>query len=1102
MVRISVLGTLRASVGGTDVDLGTARQRAVLARLVAEGGRVVSTDRFIDDLWQGQPPPKALAALQVYVSNLRRALEPDRRPRTPASVLVSAPPGYRLQLGPDDVDVWRFPRMLEAGAAGLVSGAYAEAAALIDQALALFGDRPYGEFAEEEWAAPEVARLEELRLAALEYRAEAHLGLGRHVEAVPDLENHVRAHPLRENAVRLLALALYRSGRQGDALTVLRKARRHLAEELGLDPGPALRELEADILVQAASLDRRSAAPDPWPPPPEPRPAVPDVRREPEMVGRAAELGRLEEVVRRPADGFRMVWVAGDAGSGKSTLLDALAALAEREGLLVAYGRCPETGGGAPPGWAWSEVLRGLVAHRPPSHDLAARLAPLLTDDGATSAQFLLARALAEYLTGVAASAPLLVVLEDVHRADGETLHLLRYLAVPATPVLVVASYRPAEAEADLTATRAALAARTAAHLDLPGLDEAEVARLLLDRSGLRVDAATARVVTERTGGNPLFVCETARLLATDGSAAVHALPPGVRDLIRRRVARLPGTAQTVLRDAAIVGRDVDVEVLLAMHDAADEETVLAGLEAGVLTGLLAEPRPGHVRFAHVLVQETLYEDTPKIRRARLHGRVLTALERVCPADVAALGHHALAAATTRTVGRAVEYAAAAARRAAGLHAHAEAARLLQGALDLLADERDPRRLDLLCRLVSARAHAGDVLGALDARAEALAEARRTGDREAVARALTAYDAPVTWTIQPNRIMNAGLVAAIEEALAGAEGSMRCRLLVTLTFEVEGHDLRRAEAAGVEALEIARRLDDPELLCRALNARSFSLLHPAHREELEENGRELLDVGARHGLLAYQTQAHHSLFMVALGHNDLETARHHADRAVEYSTSGQFGLALSILAIFDALAFMIRGDFEESWRRHAEVVSRMEAAGGLNAHLQRIVGRFIIGLARGDGGEMLSEMRELHARLGDIFTEFFARALVAAGRLEEARAVWHPESEVPRDYTWLGMMSLRGETAVALGDHRIAERCYEELLPWRGELGGLHCGSVTVGPVAHILGDIALLLGRADVAAGHFEQAVQVAEQVGSPHWAERARQALGRLRPPRAARR
>jgi len=1098
-------------VSGAPADLGPARQRAVIARLVCAEGQVVSTDRFIEDLWRGQPPPKALAALQVYVSNLRRTLEPDRPPRAPATVLVSAAPGYRLDLAPEAVDAWRFR--------ALVEGAFTEsdparAVAVLDEALGLWAGPAYAEFAGEEWAAPEAAHLEELRLAAVERRAEAALELGRHAEIVPALERHVGDHPLRENATRLLALAYYRSGRQGDALAALRAVRSALADELGVDPGPALRAIEADILAQSPALQ---LAPRPAPPPapaavaPPPAVPLPVSRPEPHsesagLIGRAGEIARLEGAAgQATTHGFRVVWLGGEAGSGKSALAEEAARRLRGKGWTAATGRCPETDGGAPPAWAWSEIVRTLAEPCPIRPDLHERLAPLLDDEAAGEGRFPVARAIAEYLRDAAAAGPLLIVLEDLHRGDEETLRLLRHLAVQlaAAPVLVLATHRPAETTDGLAATWAALAGAVAEHLPLPGLAAQEVALLLRERSGTVVDDATVAKVAERTGGNPLFVCEIARVLAVDGPAAAGTLPPGVRDLIRRRVARLPAAAQTMLRHAAVLGRDADVDILIAMHDE-DEEGVLTGLEAGVVTGLLTEPAPGRVRFAHVLVRETLYEDIPRLRRSRLHARALDAVERVRPGDTAALGHHALAAATANTAGKAVEYAAKAAAEAARAYAHAEAATLLEGALTALghaaagpADrDRDDRvRLGLLCSLISARSHAGNMHGALDARAEALAVARRLGEPEAAARALTAYDAPVTWSLQPLGQMDRAIVAAMREALdAAADDETRCRLLAALTFELEGHDPEACEAASAEALGLARRIGDPALICLALNARYFVVLAPRRRDELAAIGRELIDLGAAAGLPGYQMQGHHVLFMVSLGRCDLPAARRHADRAVEHSTSGQLGLVLMILSYLDTLHLVIEGEFDRAERAYTEAADRLLRAGAVNAMPMGVLSRLMVRLARGGGGESVDELRMVYEGAPEGTSDFLARALTAAGRLDEAREVWRPDWAAQEDYYWLLRYALRAEVAVALGDRERAGECYALLLPWERELAGLHSGSITAGPVAHTLGEIAELLGRAETAAGHYAVAAEVARSVGSPHWERRARQASERL--------
>ncbi|TMS00650.1 BTAD domain-containing putative transcriptional regulator [Nonomuraea basaltis] len=1108
MVRIRILGQFQVEVAGRRVEPGSPLQRAVLARLICAGGHVVSTDQFIDDLWHGQPPPKALGALQAYVSNLRRVLEPGRAPRTPAQVLASAPPGYRLRLAAEAVDAWRLPHLVEGAAALLTAADPAKALGMADEALGMWSGPAYAEFAEDAWAVPEAAKLEELRLIAVEYRAEARLSLGRHLEVGPELERHVALHPLRENAVRLLALAHYRAGRQGDALAVLRRTRQLLAEELGVDPGPALTALQAGILSHAAALDLTTVIPGPVttgpsrqaPEPAGPVPAATGpvaAPPSPRMIGRTAELGRLLAAAGQTRNGFRVAWLGGDPGVGKSTLAEALLRRLCDEGWQVAVGRCPETLGGAPPAWAWSEVLRSLSAVHRPAPEIAARLAPLLSDDAEQIGQFWLARAAGDYLQGM--PRPLLVVLEDVHRADDETLQLLRHLAprLAQSAVLVLLTHRPAEAGADLLGTRAALAGQSAEDIDLAGLDAEEVRELLVERSGVQVDAAIIRTVTERTEGNPLFVAETARLLAVEGPSAAHTLPPGVRDLIRRRIARLPATTQTTLRNAAVLGRDAEADVLIAMPDA-DEESVLDGLEAGVLAGLLTEPRPGHVRFTHILVRETLYEGIPRLRRIRLHAKILTAMERVRPGDVTALGHHALAAATTATARSAAEYARKAAEHASALYAHREAATLLHGALDALdlaTDAAHELRVDLMCRLVAAQAHAGDVASALANRSAALAIAKMTGAPDAIARAAISFHAPVIWSIKGSHEIETDLVEAIQSLLATATGEMRCRLLIALVQEMESAGPELLADTSAEAVEIARGIGDPHLLCMALNARYWVVVPPGRRDELEALGHELLEISARAGLLGYQTLGHHALCVVALGRNDWATARRHADQATEHSTTGQLGLSLAIIAFLDALHLSITGKFAEAEAAYTLLTDRIAEVTGPAVHIFGALARFSVRLACGRAHESVTELAAARDRIPHRFDEFYVRALVAAGRLDEARAAWPAHRMPEREAFQMISLALRAANAIALDVREVAEECYRTLLPYREEMAGLYTVSVTLGPVSLTLGELAEFLGEPATAAQHYATAAEVAAEIGSTHWRQRALEALAEVR-------
>ncbi|WP_405797463.1 BTAD domain-containing putative transcriptional regulator [Streptomyces sp. NBC_01506] len=249
-VVFGVLGPVSAGLQESPIALKGPRHRAVLARLIVARRRVVPVDRLVADLWADSPPKGAVGAVQTFVADLRRALEPDRPPRAPARLLVTEGPGYALRAEPDAVDAWRFETAV--GEAAKLPPA--RALPRLDGALELWRGPAYADFAHEEWVRGERARLAELRLRSVERRADAQLALGLAAEAVPDLDAHLTDHPWREDAWRLLALALYRTGRQGDALAVLRRARSTLVEQLGLDPGPGLRRLEADILAQDPAL--------------------------------------------------------------------------------------------------------------------------------------------------------------------------------------------------------------------------------------------------------------------------------------------------------------------------------------------------------------------------------------------------------------------------------------------------------------------------------------------------------------------------------------------------------------------------------------------------------------------------------------------------------------------------------------------------------------------------------------------------------------------------------------------------------------------------------------------------------------------------------
>ena len=247
MIEFRVLGPVEASRGSEPLDVGAGKQRALLVVLLLHAGEVVSTDRLIDALWGEDPPTSALNSVHIYVSHLRKALGDG--------ILETRGRGYLLAVEPEQVDLGRFERLVSESRELLSAGDGDRAAETLRQALALWRGSPLSDVASEPFAQGEIARLEELQLAALEERIEADLARGRHAELVPELERLVREHPLRERLRAQLMLALYRSGRQSEALETYQQARRMLLTELGLEPSPRLRELEAAILRHDEQLD-------------------------------------------------------------------------------------------------------------------------------------------------------------------------------------------------------------------------------------------------------------------------------------------------------------------------------------------------------------------------------------------------------------------------------------------------------------------------------------------------------------------------------------------------------------------------------------------------------------------------------------------------------------------------------------------------------------------------------------------------------------------------------------------------------------------------------------------------------------------------------
>jgi DNA-binding SARP family transcriptional activator len=352
-MEFRILGSLEVLDGGRVVRVAGAKQCTLLALLLLHANETLSTERLIHELWGENPPSSAGKAIHVYVSRLRKALAGTGADAS-SSPLATREHGYELVLDPEDLDAHRFAQLVAEGRRELTAGRPRPAAAALEEALSLWRGPPLAGIAYEAFAQLEVARLEDLRVAATEQLIEARLALGADADLVGQLEQLVGEHPYRERLRGQLMLALYRSDRQADALQAYQDARRTLVEELGIEPGERLRELERAILAQDPRLYLlRPAAPSPA------APSGDSARGA--FVGRGRELAELMTGLDDAFGGRGWLFLlVGEPGIGKSRLAEELGARARERGARVLVGRCWEAGG-APAYWPWVQSLRAYV---------------------------------------------------------------------------------------------------------------------------------------------------------------------------------------------------------------------------------------------------------------------------------------------------------------------------------------------------------------------------------------------------------------------------------------------------------------------------------------------------------------------------------------------------------------------------------------------------------------------------------------------------------------------------------------------------------------------------------------------------------------------
>jgi DNA-binding SARP family transcriptional activator len=1153
-VRYAVLGPIELRRDGRLLPAGGPRQIALLAYLLLHPNRAVSGDHLIEALWGEQDPAGAVKRLQVAIARLRRTLSVAR----PEPALRTVAGGYLLEVAPGESDADAFHARLGEGRRALHAGAAGRAVELLGEGLALWRGPAYADVSYEPFARTEIRRLEELRLAAQELRCEAGLQIGRHADLVPELEALVLANPTRERLAAQLMLALYRTGRQVDALEAYGQVRARLSTELGLEPGPELQGLQRAILEQAPSLALAGAASDVASTgaasPPATPPALPAVlvasAREP-FAGRDAGLQRLRDVYTEAAGGERrLLLLSGEPGLGKTRLAAQFALRAHHEGAVVLYGRCDEEALLAQQPFA--EALRHYVCACPPD-ELGARLArsagelrrivpelaerfahlpePLTTDP--EGARLRLFEAVAALLADVAQGATLVLVLDDLHWADRATLSLLKYLARDArpAPLMILGTFRETELDDEhpLSALLAELGReRLVERHALAALDAAAVEQLVAAYVGERASPELRRAVVEETEGNAFFVVELLRHLGeaqaddaggeTGHASARLAIPDGVRDVVRQRVARLGQQTARMLAAAAVLGARFDLDLLKRLGDL-DDDDLADRLEAAVRARVLEEVTgsPGRHAFAHALIRATLYDGLTATRRALLHRRAAAALEDVHRDDLepylAEVAHHFTQAAGPGDRSKAITYAARAGRHALAQLDYEQAAAQFRHAVALIDDgDPDPHRPPQeRCDLVIAQGEAERQAGDPAYRRTLLdgAElAQRLGDPRRLAHAALANSRAIySSALGVDRKRVAALNAALD-MLPDGDSPTRAQLLALLALEfVAGEDWRRRDELGDEALAMARRVGEPRTLALVLTQRVAAQWSPQTLAGLRPGLREAFTLAELLQDPVLAGQAAYFGSHLAMEAGDLVEA----DRALARLAAVADELGQPLMRWYAAIVrtkrCTISGDPAAAERLAFEALELGRSAGQPDTMLWFLGQLFVTRFLRGalDAGEphlpSLLGSPDLAPPPGDEITPSRSMPLLVAatisvvlcdaGRPDEARAYFDTLmgsglEDLPRDYTLLAIPALASVACARLGDTAAAARLDAILEPHAQRF--VNTGTSWFGATTHHLALLAAVRGEREEAHARFAAAERAYRRLGATPWLARVR--------------
>jgi hypothetical protein len=835
------------------------------------------------------------------------------------------------------------------------------------------------------------------------------------------------------------------------------------------------------------------------------------------LVGRRLAIGALGSAVEAAIGGAGgVVLLAGEAGMGKTALASSAVAYAKAHGAEAVWGTCWE-GDGAPGFWPWIQVMRALA---PDGDDAAEGMLAELTGAGEVRGgvlgdepanRFRTFDMAATYLRGRAARRPVVVVLDDLHWADVSSLRLLVFLSrqLRDAATLVIGTYRDVEVTFGDHPARPLLAelAGQAELVQLSGLTAEEVGQLIEKVCGECPQAPLVQAVHDRTGGNPFFAQQIARLLAAQGGplevVPLTGVPPAVGDVLARRLARLPGPVVDLLAVASVVGRRVPIAMVAAIAGV-PAETAMTLADGAVRAAVVEHDQPGHIRFSHDLFREVLYDGLPAARRSALHLSVAGLREQQAgvAASAAEVAYHRSMAWPLGDRDRALTALVEAAREATARTAFDEAAAHLRRAVEV-AGGAMAVDLAVLCEYGDALRRSGHGEDAQAALLGAAARARAAGDNALLARA--AFGAHRVATLTESS--RSRVIALLEEALAalgsedtGSGGPARWLLTASLARELADGphcDLPRAVELASAAVAGARAADDAGVLAYALFALADVRWGPGTAAERLGIGGGLAAAAtaARETELVLEAHLCRLVALLELGDPSFTVELGVFSRLAEQAAIPRY---VYLARSRQATAASLTGPLEtadeliEAAAAYGERIGEPDAWGVQSSQLAGLA--FI----RHDW----TRLNGLAAARGQALTppefSWLARAwlLLEAGDRDAAAALVASAPSFPAGYRWrhTAMLTTDAELAAAVADARRCAALYEQLLPMADEFAVVGAAVFTTGPVALQLGLLAAALGRLDDAAAHLSDAARRCDRLGAGLLAARARAERARV--------